>query len=701
MDLHTNSSFHVYAPLMLEQADAGVALYDMQTFRLLAANTLYQTLIITYFQPFWQEGEALGHCFTDWLPTAEVVTHETIFREVVETGMVYHAGEYVFAMQEEHPTHWLWSLKPVRDFEGQMTHLLQTVSEIPHEVVQQQHAEQSQDLSEYALRTSEAKRHQLEVITSVANSVHEPFNIEDIANTALDALARHFHPRGLFLHTADAVQQALHVLSFHLPTHQEHDVIALHYIPYSSSLFLAQAPLHHDPLLIEDLHDAITVGVIERDDPLVMAGIQSVLCVPLWFGDQFEGVVTTLFPTVLDADAPEVQAFEECGIHLAAALAHARLHTAVENERTRLRVVLDQLPEGILLTEVTNGVVSYANTSAEQLLGVPLSELVGTPLDRHLQAHPEMDQKGQTMPPWNFALVRALSEETVSAQETLVKKPDGSTVITLCSSAPLFSSHEALTGAVLVFQDITTQKSLEQYKSDFLSMINHELRTPITAIAGLAELLSMNRATHDFDSPRSQRALTHILEQSHHLTSLIETMLDLSRIEQAHFPIKRASHDIRRLLIHAVEGQMATTRRHYLSLVIEERKETNPLVGSVDEERLVQVFNNLMSNAIKYSPAGGEIEVGLRVRTEPQTPDIPSEVLIWVKDQGIGIAATETSHIFKRFHRSATLDPSLNGLGIGLYLVKEIVTRHGGRVWVESAEGQGSTFYMLLPLMTQ
>ncbi len=700
MDPHTNSSLHFYAPLMLEQVDAGIALYEMQTFRLLAANTLYQTLI-TSLHPSWQEGEALDHSFTDWLPTAEAVTHEIIFRAVAETGMVYHAGKYVFALQEGNPTQWLWSLKPVRDAEGRVTHLLQTMREVPHEVGQHQHIEHVQDTQEQTYRVTEVKRHLLEVITEVAKSVHEPFNAQDIGNTALDALARHFHPHGICLHTADAIQQALHLLGVHLPVEREQDMVALRYVPYSGSLFLAQAPLHHEPFLIKDLHTAMTAGVIDTDDPLVMAGIQSVLCIPLWFGDQFEGVVTTLFPDVLDADAPEVHAFEECGVHLAAALAHARLHAAVENERTRLRVVLDQLPEGILLTEVTNGVVSYANTSAEHLLGVPLSELVGTPLDRHLQAHPETDQKGQTLPPWNFALVRALSEETVSAQETLVKKPDGGTMITLCSSAPLFSVHQTLTGAVLVFQDITARKSLEHYKSDFLSMINHELRTPITAIVGLAELLSRNSVTRGFESPRSQRALTHILEQSHHLRTLIETMLDLSRIEQAHFPITRAPHDIRYLLLHAVEGQMATTRRHHLSLMVEEREETDPLIGNVDEERLVQVVNNLISNAIKYSPAGGEIEVGLRVRTEPQTPDIPSEVLIWVKDQGIGIAETETANIFKRFHRSATLDPSLDGLGIGLYLVKEIVSQHGGHVWVESAEGQGSTFYVLLPLMPQ
>ena len=298
-------------------------------------------------------------------------------------------------------------------------------------------------------------------------------------------------------------------------------------------------------------------------------------------------------------------------------------------------------------------------------------------------------------------MVRALSEETVKTQETLVTRADGSFVVSLCSSAPLFSANGTLTGAVLVFQDITIQKSLEQHKNEFLSMTCHELRTPITAIQGLAELLQMNNTQNArWDSSRSQRAFKQIVEQSQHLTKLVEEMLDLSRIEQARFTLKRAPIDIIGLLANVVESQAATTRRHELHLNREKIEKASTLMANVDEERLIQVFNNLISNAIKYSPAGGKIEIGLRPMMEPHTPQTKHEVLIWVKDQGIGIAPEEIPHIFKRFHRASTLDPSLSGLGIGLYLVKEIMTSHGGRVWVESVEEGGSTFYILLPLHT-
>jgi len=557
-----------------------------------------------------------------------------------------------------------------------------------------------QEIVYHTNRVVEAEHHLLEIITAITNSVQEPLNTEHIARATLDAIFTHFHPLGAYLHTADAVQQALHLLCFHTSTGSEYASFATaQYVPYNSSAFIAQAHMHHEPLLIEDLHTAIAAGLILKDDPLVMSGVRGYLCVPLWFGDQFEGTVTVLFPEVLHAHDPEIRVLQSSGTHIAAALAYAHLHTIVENERTRLRVILDQLPEGILITEVSSGLISYANTSAEHLLGVPLSVLVGTPLDRHLQAHAGTDSKELTMQPCNFVVVRALSEEVVKAHETLVHRPDDSTVIALCSSAPLFSAHGELTGAVLVFQDITTQKSLEQQKNEFLSMMNHELRTPVTAIQGLAELLHTQISQGQvMNSSRSQRALQQVIEQSQHLTGLIEEMLDLSRIEQSHFSVKRTPHDVLGLLTNVVESLAATTRRHHLHLVVEGLEEVESLLGNVDEERIVQVFNNLISNAIKYSPAGGEIEVGLRPMMEPHSPQTAYEVLIWVKDEGIGIPPQEIPLIFKRFHRSRTLDASLSGLGIGLYLVKEIVDRHGGRVWVKSVEGSGSTFYVLFPL---
>ena len=151
--------------------------------------------------------------------------------------------------------------------------------------------------------------------------------------------------------------------------------------------------------------------------------------------------------------------------------------------------------------------------------------------------------------------------------------------------------------------------------------------------------------------------------------------------------------DLLTTLKKVVESQEITAGRHSIRLVLKGLAPTDMLVGYFDEQRVMQIMNNLITNAIKYSPESNEIEVGLQ-----RTPEYPDEALMWVRDHGIGIPPDEVHLIFQRFHRASNLNKSMSGLGLGLYLVKELVTRHEGHIWVESTEGEGSTFYVLLPL---
>ena len=139
-----------------------------------------------------------------------------------------------------------------------------------------------------------------------------------------------------------------------------------------------------------------------------------------------------------------------------------------------------------------------------------------------------------------------------------------------------------------------------------------------------------------------------------------------------------------------------TTSKHRVHLLLEEVKASERLMGWFDPLRIEQIMRNLLTNAVKYSPASSTIEVGVRPRRSASGK--VQEVVIWVKDQGIGIAASDFPHIFERFYRAATLDRSISGFGIGLYLTKELVQEHGGHIWVESTKGRGSTFFVALPL---
>ncbi|MEO8970363.1 MAG: PAS domain-containing sensor histidine kinase [Ktedonobacteraceae bacterium] len=230
--------------------------------------------------------------------------------------------------------------------------------------------------------------------------------------------------------------------------------------------------------------------------------------------------------------------------------------------------------------------------------------------------------------------------------------------------------------------------------NEFLSITSHELRTPITAIQGYAEILQVLAQTQEsLNTPRSQRALNSIIDQSKRLTRLIEDLLDLSRVESKRMLLNIEPHNLIQTLVRVIENQAITTKCHVIHLVLDGVTTQETLIGDFDEDRIIQVLNNLINNAVKYSPGQKEIEVGLRF-----TGENPDKALIWVRDHGIGIAAGELPHIFERFHRASNLDRSISGSGIGLYLVNDLVTQHGGHIRVESIEGKGSTFLITLPL---
>lgn len=371
------------------------------------------------------------------------------------------------------------------------------------------------------------------------------------------------------------------------------------------------------------------------------------------------------------------------------------------------RAVLDQLSDGILIADVATGLTTYANEAAARFLGLPLATLLRTPLHRYMQLHNEtnrstsqddssLEQINTVRVPWLFPVIHALCGKTVNAQETVLTHPDGSTQVVTTSCIPLRTEQGIISGAVVIFQDLATQKSLSQYKQEFFSTVSHELRTPITTIQGLAELLQLSISKgRSLDSSHVERVLHRLSGQSQQLAHLVEELLDVSLLEQKQFVLNSVRCDLLPLVVSSVEyfTSVSVSPKHSLHLSLEGPVAVETLIGRFDKERIIQMLHNLISHAIKYSPSGGHIEVTLR-----HIPEKPYEAILTVRNEGHGISAPDLPHVFERFHRSASADPALSDLGIGLYLVKEIATRHGGRAWAESVEGQGSTFYVVLPL---
>lgn len=224
-------------------------------------------------------------------------------------------------------------------------------------------------------------------------------------------------------------------------------------------------------------------------------------------------------------------------------------------------------------------------------------------------------------------------------------------------------------------------------RDTFLSIASHEVRTPLATIKGYAELLR-RRGAHHGTAERDQQALRSIYEQTVRLEKLIGLLLDFSRIQSGHLTIERQQVDLSALTRRLIEEMQPTLDQHTLELVIDD--EPLPIAG--DEVRLEQVLQNLFQNAVKYSPRGGTISV----RLERQE----SQAQLAVSDQGIGIPAEALPQLFRPFYRAGnTGRHAIGGVGLGLFVVKEIVTLHSGRVDVHSREGHGSTFTIRLPLI--
>jgi signal transduction histidine kinase len=231
----------------------------------------------------------------------------------------------------------------------------------------------------------------------------------------------------------------------------------------------------------------------------------------------------------------------------------------------------------------------------------------------------------------------------------------------------------------------------QQAKQDFLSVVSHELKTPVAVIKAYTEVLE-SRAAREGASAADKDLLARIDEQADRMLGLVEQFLDLQRIEAGLMPLEASRFDLVHLARRLVEATQVTTEAHALGVEAD-----GPVYVRADRRRIEQVLQNLLDNAIKYSPGGGAIVVS--VAEDGQGPDGAPRAVARVRDEGIGLAPEAAARAFERFYQAGNVPVRGHvGLGLGLYISREIVTRHGGEMGVESQPGQGATFWFTLPL---
>jgi two-component system phosphate regulon sensor histidine kinase PhoR len=253
-------------------------------------------------------------------------------------------------------------------------------------------------------------------------------------------------------------------------------------------------------------------------------------------------------------------------------------------------------------------------------------------------------------------------------------------------ASPLRDAGGSPAGAVVVLHDITELRRLETLRREFVANVSHELKTPLTAICGLVETL-LDDGGMDHDTQR--RFLDKVQRQADRLATLVRDLLTLSRVEAEEATIERTRLDLREPILDSLRGLQPTAEEKRITL--EHSAPEGPVAISGERETLRQAVDNLLDNAVKYTPAGGR--VWLRLRVEDQT------AVIEVEDTGIGIEPRDQRRVFERFYRvDKARSRELGGTGLGLSIVKHVALAHGGEVSVESAPGKGSRFMIRLPL---
>jgi signal transduction histidine kinase/HAMP domain-containing protein len=432
------------------------------------------------------------------------------------------------------------------------------------------------------------------------------------------------------------------------------------------------------------------------------AAPRSVVLLPVLFEDETRAVIelasieefSEIHLAFLD------QLGESIGIVLSTITANMRAEDLVQEQAARaeaeaglarLRQVVDVMPEAILIADAV-GRVYLSNAAASEIMGVvpetvsPAAE--GSPDARRVDGAPYL--------PRDHPLARAVFQSEVVRGEQLVvtNTITGMDVPILVNSAPLSDALGHPAGGVAVFQDISPLRDLDRQKDEFLAAISHDLKTPATIIKGNAHLLqrALARSSREGSTEISD-GLEVIDESTAQLVRLVDELLDLTRLRMGHeLELDVGPSDLVKIVRRLAAEYQKISPRHTILLETAHGR----LLGDWDEARIERIVANLISNAVKYSPRGGEITIQIadEVRDEQEW------AVLVVRDHGIGIPPAELDRVFEPYYRASNIAGTVSGSGIGLAGTRHIVEQHGGEIAVESAVGD-TTFTVRLPLMLE
>src|SRR5215217_1218100 len=335
-------------------------------------------------------------------------------------------------------------------------------------------------------------------------------------------------------------------------------------------------------------------------------------------------------------------------------------------DRQRLAAIVESSGD-VIIGKTLDGTVTSWNQAAERLYGYTAEEMIGQSIARIFPPE-RIDEFRDFMD-------RLRRGERISHHDAVRVAKDGRRIDISVSVSPVTDAAGRIVGAATIAQDISERKRIEAAQRDFLAMVSHDLRSPLAVIRASAQLLQRR-------GEYRETTIATILDYADRMARLIDDLADVVRLEEGHLPLQREPLD----LVDLARECAVAADDHSAHHAVRVEAPNASICGEWDRVRLAQVLENLIGNALKHGAEAGEVKVRVEERAD--------EALISVRDSGPGIDPKHLPHLFDRFYRANT---GAAGLGLGLYISRILVEAHGGRIWVDSQPGQGSTFTMALP----
>jgi signal transduction histidine kinase/HAMP domain-containing protein len=447
---------------------------------------------------------------------------------------------------------------------------------------------------------------------------------------------------------------------------------------------LVEIPFHYSSGPEKDTYahlDQQILALTERQERLVMAVLsrtrgldidpnlphpESLSAVALRHENRYFGVLWAAYKKQKVFTEADIRFITTLASQAALAVANIRLFLAVDAGRRQLETILNSTPDPVLVTDASNRLI-LANPAASQLFNVVIRRGERQDLQRTIQIKSLYD------------LLQEASDEKRTSE---IKMPDGKTFL---ATASAMTAEGRTVGRVCIMRDVTQLKEIDTLKSEFVSTVSHDLRSPLTLMRGYATMLEMAGELND----QQKSYVKMIVQGVENMSKLVNNLLDLGRID---FGVGLQVDQIPVLdIIERVTGSLQMAARNKNIALSVEIPRDMPHTVEADQALLHQAVYNLVENAIKYTPNGGDVTLNLL--TAPDT------LTFAIKDSGIGIQPEDRKRLFEKFYRGTHREAlAQRGTGLGLAIVKSIAERHRGRVWAESELGKGSTFFLQIPL---